>query len=59
MLIMLAALSRVEGNAGFTQTILAFDRKVGRLLLSKGFDPENQLCTMICRTSGTQCQSFR
>jgi hypothetical protein len=45
MLIMLAALSRVEGDAGFTRQYWPLIEKWADYLLSKGFDPENQLCT--------------
>ena len=45
MVIMMAALAKVEGNAGFAKDNWSVLEKWAGYLLSKGFDPENQLCT--------------
>lgn len=45
MIIILAALAKVEGNADFTKQYWPVIEKWADYLLSKGFDPENQLCT--------------
>jgi hypothetical protein len=45
MVIMTAALAKMEGNAGFAQENWQVLEKWCEYLLAKGFDPENQLCT--------------
>lgn len=45
MMIMMAALAKVEGNANFAKENWQVLEKWAAYLLSKGFDPENQLCT--------------
>jgi hypothetical protein len=45
MLILLAALAQVEGNAHFCDACWPVLEKWAEYLKTKGFDPENQLCT--------------
>lgn len=45
MIIMTAALAKMEGNANYALTNWPVLEKWSQYLLSKGFDPENQLCT--------------
>lgn len=45
MIIMTAALAKMEGNANYAQANWPVLEKWSEFLLSKGFNPENQLCT--------------
>lgn len=45
MILMTAALARIEGNADYAKAHWPVIEKWCEYLLSKGFDPENQLCT--------------
>ena len=45
MIILTAALAKTEGNAGYAEANWPVLEKWSEYLLSKGFDPENQLCT--------------
>lgn len=45
MIIMTTALAKMEGNADFAEAYWPVIEKWSKFLLSKGFDPNNQLCT--------------
>ena len=45
MVIMTAVLAKMEGNASYAEANWPVIEKWSNYLLSKGFDPENQLCT--------------
>ena len=45
MLLMLGALAVLHDDVSLGKQVLADDREVGDYLESKGFDPDNQLCT--------------
>ena len=45
MMIMTAVLAKMEGNASYAQANWPVLEKWSAYLISKGFDPENQLCT--------------
>ncbi|MCX6238866.1 MAG: DUF4965 domain-containing protein [Bacteroidia bacterium] len=45
MIIMTSVLAKMEGNAAYAQANWPVIEKWSDYLLSKGFDPENQLCT--------------
>lgn len=45
MLILMAAIARIEGDAGFSVPYVPTLAKWANYLLEKGLDPENQLCT--------------